>query len=192
MTCNELLGVICAHLLHADRHVCLPCLTFQLTLRPEQTVLPLVDKSNTVETRRGVTFQHPEILAHADLVTATVSEPYYWRLPEQFRGSMVGKPPTPTGCILNVASLLKKSVSFHIFRPQITAYGGQLKYAVYYEARDETGPSSYEPQVIIKGGPNHNILMTHHIPGIQLGQLTRHEIDMTEVAKHLPSELFEK
>ncbi|XP_075893685.1 laminin subunit alpha-2 isoform X3 [Nelusetta ayraudi] len=123
-----------------------------LTLRPEQTVLPLVDKSNTVETRRGVTFQHPEILAHADLVTATVSEPYYWRLPEQFRGSM------------------------------ITAYGGQLKYAVYYEARDETGPSSYEPQVIIKGGPNHNILMTHHIPGIQLGQLTRHEIDMTENA----------
>ncbi|XP_076612601.1 laminin subunit alpha-2 [Chaetodon auriga] len=121
-----------------------------LTLKPEQTVLPLVDKSNTVETRRGVSFQHPEILAHTDLVTSTLSEPYYWRLPEQFRGSM------------------------------ITAYGGQLKYAVYYEARDETGPSSYEPQVIIKGGPNHNVLMTRHIPGLQIGQLTRHEIDMTE------------
>lgn len=64
---------------------------------------------------------------------------------------------------------------------QITAYGGQLKYAVYYEARDETGPSSYEPQVIIKGGPNRNIVMTRHIPGLQIGQLTRHEIDMTEV-----------
>lgn len=63
---------------------------------------------------------------------------------------------------------------------------------MYYEARDETGPSSYEPQVIIKGGPNHNILMTHHILAIQLGQLTRHEIDMTEVAKFLPSELFQK
>lgn len=148
-------------------------------------MLPLVDKSNTVETRRGVTFQHPEILAHADLVTSTVSEPYYWRLPEQFRGSMVGKPSTPTHRLLFKCRkmFLQKSVSFHIFRPQITAYGGQLKYAVYYEARDETGPSSYEPQVIIKGGPNHNILMTHHIPGIQLGQLTRHEIDMTEVAK---------
>ncbi|XP_068198951.1 laminin subunit alpha-2 isoform X1 [Antennarius striatus] len=121
-----------------------------LTLKPEQTVLPLVDKSNTVETRRGVTFQHPEILANADLVTSTLSEPYYWRLPEQFRGSM------------------------------ITAYGGQLKYAVYYEARDETGPSSYEPQIIIKGGPNRNVLMTRHIPGIQIGQLTRQEIDMTE------------
>lgn len=64
---------------------------------------------------------------------------------------------------------------------QITAYGGQLKYAVYYEARDETGPSSYEPQVIIKGGPNRNVVMTRHIPGLQIGQLTRHEIDMTEV-----------
>uniref|UniRef100_A0A4W6DUW1 Laminin subunit alpha-2 n=1 Tax=Lates calcarifer TaxID=8187 RepID=A0A4W6DUW1_LATCA len=116
-----------------------------LTLKPEQTVLPLVDKANTVETRRGVSFQHPEILAHAELVTSTLSEPYYWKLPEQS-----------------------------------TAYGGQLKYAVYYEARDETGPSSYEPQVIIKGGPNRSIMMTRHIPGLQIGQLTRHEIDMTE------------
>jgi len=72
---------------------------------------------------------------------------------------------------------LNKFLSFF----KITAYGGQLKYAVYYEARDETGPSSYEPQVIIKGGPNHNMVMTRHIPGLQIGQLTRHEIDMTEV-----------
>ncbi|XP_030577117.1 laminin subunit alpha-2 isoform X2 [Archocentrus centrarchus] len=121
-----------------------------LTLKPEQTVLPLVDKSNTVETRTGVSFQHPEIIVHAEFITSTLSEPYYWKLPEQFKGSM------------------------------ITAYGGQLKYAVYYEAREETGPSSYEPQVIIKGGPNHNMVMTHHISGLQIGQLTRHEIDMTE------------
>ncbi|XP_008282807.1 laminin subunit alpha-2 isoform X2 [Stegastes partitus] len=121
-----------------------------LTLKPEQTVLPLVDKSSAVETRRGISFQHPEILAHAELITSTLPEPYYWKLPEQFRGSM------------------------------ITAYGGQLKYAVYYEARDETGPSSYEPQVIVKGGPNRNMVMTRHIPGLQIGQLTRHEIDMTE------------
>lgn len=121
-----------------------------LTLKPEQTVLSLVDKSNLVETKRGVSFQHPEILAHAELVTSALSEPYYWRLPEQFRGSM------------------------------ITAYGGLLKYAVYYEARDETGPSSYEPQVIVRGGPNRDRVMTRHIPGLQIGQLTRHEIDMTE------------
>uniref|UniRef100_A0A3P8R9V6 Laminin subunit alpha 2 n=1 Tax=Astatotilapia calliptera TaxID=8154 RepID=A0A3P8R9V6_ASTCA len=116
-----------------------------LTLKPEQTVLPLVDKSNAVETRTGVSFQHPEIIIHAELITSTLSEPYYWKLPEQFK-----------------------------------AYGGQLKYAVYYEAREETGPSSYEPQVIIKGGPNHNMVMTRHITGLQIGQLTRHEIDMTE------------
>uniref|UniRef100_A0A669EDF2 Laminin subunit alpha-2 n=1 Tax=Oreochromis niloticus TaxID=8128 RepID=A0A669EDF2_ORENI len=116
-----------------------------LTLKPEQTVLPLVDKSNAVETRTGVSFQHPEIIVHAELITSALSEPYYWKLPEQFK-----------------------------------AYGGQLKYAVYYEAREETGPSSYEPQVIIKGGPNHNMVMTRHITGLQIGQLTRHEIDMTE------------
>ncbi|XP_076023918.1 laminin subunit alpha-2 [Genypterus blacodes] len=121
-----------------------------LTLKPEQTVLPLVDKANLLETQRGVSFQHPEILANAELVSSALSEPYYWRLPEQFRGSM------------------------------ITAYGGQLKYAVYYEARDETGSSSYEPQVIVRGGANHDRLMTHHISGLQIGQLTRQEIDMTE------------
>ncbi|XP_051908452.1 laminin subunit alpha-2 isoform X2 [Hippocampus zosterae] len=121
-----------------------------LTLRPEQTVLPLVDKSSIVETKTGVSFQHPEILANSELVTTVLSEPYYWKLPQQFRGSM------------------------------ITAYGGKLKYAVYYEARDETGSSSYEPQVIIKGGANHNIVMTRQVAGLQIGQLTRHEIDMTE------------
>uniref|UniRef100_A0A3B4ERE6 Laminin subunit alpha 2 n=1 Tax=Pundamilia nyererei TaxID=303518 RepID=A0A3B4ERE6_9CICH len=68
----------------------------------------------------------------------------------------------------------------NFLKNKITAYGGQLKYAVYYEAREETGPSSYEPQVIIKGGPNHNMVMTRHITGLQIGQLTRHEIDMTE------------
>ncbi|XP_023808537.1 laminin subunit alpha-2 isoform X2 [Oryzias latipes] len=121
-----------------------------LTLKPEQKELPLVDKFNTVKTRSGVSFQHPEIIARAEQAAETLSEPFYWLLPEQFTGSM------------------------------ITAYGGQLKYAVYYEARDETGPSSYEPQVIVKGGPNHNMLMFRHITGIQIGQLTRHEIDMTE------------
>uniref|UniRef100_A0A8C7Z8U8 Basement membrane-specific heparan sulfate proteoglycan core protein n=1 Tax=Oryzias sinensis TaxID=183150 RepID=A0A8C7Z8U8_9TELE len=121
-----------------------------LTLKPEQKELPLVDKFNTVKTRSGVSFQHPEIIARAEQAAETLSEPFYWLLPEQFTGSM------------------------------ITAYGGQLKYAVYYEARDETGPSSYEPQVIVKGGPNHNMLMFRHITGIHIGQLTRHEIDMTE------------
>ncbi|KAJ8270754.1 hypothetical protein GJAV_G00118850 [Gymnothorax javanicus] len=122
----------------------------RLTLKPEQTVLPLVDKTNQRATTHGVSFQYPEIIANADLVTRDLSEPYYWRLPEQFQGSM------------------------------ITAYGGKLKYAIYYEARDETGRTSYEPQVIIRGGPRKDKVMTRQMPSLQIGQLTRHEIDMTE------------
>ncbi|CDQ57479.1 unnamed protein product [Oncorhynchus mykiss] len=121
-----------------------------LSLKPEQTKLPLVDKANLQETTSGVTFQHPEIIANADLVTQKLNELYYWRLPEQFHGSM------------------------------ITAYGGKLKYAIYFEGRDETGRTSYEPQVIIKGGPNRDKVMVRHMQGLQIGQLTRHEIDMTE------------
>lgn len=91
-----------------------------------------------------------------------------------------------------VKTVLQHSLQSHLsIFLQITAYGGQLKYAVFYEAREETGPSSYEPQVIIKGGPNHNILMTRHKPGMQIGQLTRHEIDMTEVEEGLMEEIFE-
>uniref|UniRef100_A0AAR2J0D6 Basement membrane-specific heparan sulfate proteoglycan core protein n=1 Tax=Pygocentrus nattereri TaxID=42514 RepID=A0AAR2J0D6_PYGNA len=125
----------------------------RLTLMPEQTVLPLVDRNNVKETTFGVTFQHPEIIANADLVRQKLTEPYYWRLPKQFRGSM------------------------------ITAYGGKLKYATYFEARDETGLTIYEPQVIIKGGPNRDKIMVRHMGALQIGQLTRHEIDMTEVSQ---------
>ncbi|XP_059355199.1 laminin subunit alpha-2 isoform X1 [Carassius carassius] len=122
----------------------------RLTLMPEQTVLPLVDKSSHQEITAGVSFQHPDIIANADVIQQHLSEPYYWRLPKQFKRSM------------------------------ITAYGGKLKYAIYYEARDETGRTSYEPQVIIKGGPNKDKVMARHMPALQIGQLTRHEIDITE------------
>uniref|UniRef100_A0A8C7WGA9 Laminin, alpha 2 n=1 Tax=Oncorhynchus mykiss TaxID=8022 RepID=A0A8C7WGA9_ONCMY len=122
-----------------------------LSLKPEQTKLPLVDRDNQQETTRGVTFQHPEIIANADLVTQKLTKTYYWRLPEQFQASM------------------------------ITAYGGKLKYAIYFEERDETGRTSYEPQVIIKGVSNRNKVMVRHMQGLQIGQPTRHEINMTEV-----------
>ncbi|XP_073788195.1 laminin subunit alpha-2 isoform X3 [Danio rerio] len=122
----------------------------RLTLMPEQTVLPLVDRSGHQETTAGITFQHPDIIATADVVQQQLSEPYYWRLPKQFKRSM------------------------------ITAYGGKLRYAIYYEAREETGRTSYEPQVIIKGGPNKDKIMVRHMPALQIGQLTRHEIDITE------------
>uniref|UniRef100_A0A4W5P1G4 Laminin IV type A domain-containing protein n=1 Tax=Hucho hucho TaxID=62062 RepID=A0A4W5P1G4_9TELE len=67
------------------------------------------------------------------------------------------------------------------FNKLITAYGGKLKYAIYVEGRDETGCTSYKPQVIIKGGSNRDKVMVRHMQGLQIGQLTRHEIDVTEV-----------
>jgi hypothetical protein len=62
------------------------------------------------------------------------------------------------------------------------AYGGKLKYAIYFEARDETGFATYKPQVIIRGGtPTHARIITRHMAAPLIGQLTRHEIEMTEV-----------
>lgn len=58
-----------------------------------------------------------------------------------------------------------------------------MKYAIYYEARDETGHASYEPQVIIRGGANRDKVMIRHVVEPQIGQLTRHDIDMTEVSQ---------
>ena len=64
----------------------------------------------------------------------------------------------------------------------MTAYGGKLKYAIYFEARDETGFATYKPQVIIRGGtPTHARIITRHMAAPLIGQLTRHEIEMTEV-----------
>lgn len=63
------------------------------------------------------------------------------------------------------------------------AYGGKLKYAIYFEAREETGFSTYNPQVIIRGGtPTHARIIVRHMAAPLIGQLTRHEIEMTEVS----------
>uniref|UniRef100_A0A674J3X9 Laminin subunit alpha 2 n=1 Tax=Terrapene triunguis TaxID=2587831 RepID=A0A674J3X9_9SAUR len=64
----------------------------------------------------------------------------------------------------------------------LTAYGGKLKYAIYFEAREETGFATYNPQVIIRGGPPTRIrTIIRHMAAPLIGQLTRHEIEMTEV-----------
>nr|XP_033792815.1 laminin subunit alpha-2 isoform X4 [Geotrypetes seraphini] len=123
-----------------------------LTLKPEQMILPLVDSRLQHRTTKGVIFQHPEIVANIELVRQDLrSEPFYWKLPEQFEGR------------------------------KLTAYGGKLKYAIYFEAREETGPSTYEPQVLIRGGlPTGHKIIVRHMAAPQIGQLTRHEIEMTE------------
>lgn len=123
-----------------------------MTLKPEQTILPLVDEALQHTTTKGIAFQHPEIVADMDLVRQDLHlEPFYWKLPEQFEGK------------------------------KLMAYGGKLKYAIYFEAREETGFSTYNPQVIIRGGtPAHARIIIRHMAAPLIGQLTRHEIEMTE------------
>ncbi|XP_036024630.1 LOW QUALITY PROTEIN: laminin subunit alpha-2 [Onychomys torridus] len=123
-----------------------------VTLSDEQTILPLVDEALQHTTTKGIAFQHPEIVAKMDEVRQDLHlEPFYWKLPEQFEGK------------------------------KLLAYGGKLKYAIYFEARDETGFSTYKPQVIIRGGtPTHARIITRHMAAPLIGQLTRHEIEMTE------------
>ncbi|XP_065689371.2 laminin subunit alpha-2 isoform X1 [Patagioenas fasciata] len=123
-----------------------------VTLKPEQMILPLVDEKLQRSTLSGIAFQPPEIVANIEQVIQDLrSEPVYWRLPEQFEGR------------------------------KLTAYGGKLKYAIYFEAREETGFTTYYPQVIIRGGPpTHPRIIVRHMAAPLIGQLTRHEIEMTE------------
>ncbi|KAM7136528.1 laminin subunit alpha-2 isoform 6-T6 [Molossus nigricans] len=123
-----------------------------VALRPEQTILPLVDEALQHTTTKGIAFQDPEIVAYMDLVRQDLRlEPFYWKLPEQFEGK------------------------------KLMAYGGKLKYAIYFEAREETGLFTYNPQVIIRGGtPVHARIIVRHMAAPLNGQLTRHEIEMTE------------
>ncbi|XP_016060358.1 PREDICTED: laminin subunit alpha-2 [Miniopterus natalensis] len=123
-----------------------------VALEPEQTILPLVDEALQHTTTKGIAFQDPEIVAHMDLVRQDLHlEPFYWKLPEQFEGK------------------------------KLMSYGGKLKYAIYFEAREETGFSTYNPQVIIRGGtPSHARIIVRHMAAPLIGQLTRHEIEMTE------------
>ncbi|KAM6465704.1 laminin subunit alpha-2 isoform 3-T3 [Liasis olivaceus] len=123
-----------------------------LTLKPDQVVLPLVDESVQHQTTKGIIYQYPDTIANIDLVMQELhSEPFYWRLPEQFEGK------------------------------KLMAYGGKLKYAIFFEAREDTGFATYNPQVIIRGGlPTHTRIIVRHIAAPLNGQLTRHEIEMTE------------
>ncbi|XP_057264921.1 laminin subunit alpha-2 isoform X6 [Pezoporus wallicus] len=123
-----------------------------VTLKPEQMILPLVDEKLQRSTHAGIAYQPPEIVANIEEVMRDLrSEPVYWRLPEQFEGR------------------------------KLTAYGGKLKYAIYFEAREETGFSTYYPQIVIRGGPPTNTrIIVRHMAAPLIGQLTRHEIEMTE------------
>ncbi|XP_005389243.1 PREDICTED: laminin subunit alpha-2 isoform X4 [Chinchilla lanigera] len=124
----------------------------RVTLEAEQTILPLVDEALQHTTTKGINSQPPEIVANMNLVRQDLHlEPFYWKLPEQFEGK------------------------------KLMAYGGKLRYAIYFEAREETSFSTYRPQVIIRGGtPTHARIIIRHMAAPLIGQLTRHEIEMTE------------
>ncbi|XP_077145501.1 laminin subunit alpha-2 isoform X2 [Ranitomeya variabilis] len=128
------------------------------SLKPDQTVIELTDFTLQRRTTKGVFFHHPDIIAHIDQVKQDLhSEPFYWKLPEQFEGR------------------------------KLTAYGGKFKYTIYFEAQEETGPSAYEPQLVIRGGPSTNQrIIVRNVPDPQNGHLTRHDIEMTEFEwKHM-------
>uniref|UniRef100_A0A672UU06 Laminin subunit alpha-2 n=1 Tax=Strigops habroptila TaxID=2489341 RepID=A0A672UU06_STRHB len=114
-----------------------------VTLKPEQMILPLVDEKLQRSTLSGIAFQPPEIVANIEEVMRDLrSEPVYWRLPEQFEGR------------------------------KLTTYGGKLKYAIYFEAREETGFTTYYPQVIIRGGPPTNTrIIVRHMAAPLIGQI---------------------
>lgn len=62
----------------------------QLTLKPDQIVLEIVNKLNDRTTTDGVFHQHPEIVANvATVIQHLLYEPFYWKLPEQFEGEKV-------------------------------------------------------------------------------------------------------
>lgn len=156
-------------------------------LKAEQTILPLVDEALQHTTTKGIIFQHPEIVAHMDLVRQELHlEPFYWKLPEQFEGKKVRTRMLHESKIKHVFRMMLfgdlSDSSFLILFCQLMAYGGKLKYAIYFEAREETGFSTYNPQVIIRGGtPAHARIIIRHMAAPLIGQLTRHEIEMTEV-----------
>lgn len=162
----------------------------QVTLSDEQTILPLVDEALQHTTTKGIAFQHPEIVAKMDEVRQDLHlEPFYWKLPEQFEGKKVKitrnsqVDSIKQGLGVRSFGRLPKSSLFILFCFQLMAYGGKLKYAIYFEARDETGFSTYKPQVIIRGGtPTHARIITRYMAAPLIGQLTRHEIEMTEVS----------
>uniref|UniRef100_A0ACB8GCJ6 Laminin subunit alpha-2 n=1 Tax=Sphaerodactylus townsendi TaxID=933632 RepID=A0ACB8GCJ6_9SAUR len=155
-----------------------------LTLKPDQVILPLVDENVQHRTIQGIEYQHPETVADVELVMKELhSEPYYWRLPGQFEGRKFSHNHLNVGETINPIRCAQEQFSIPAcgYAELLNAYGGKLKYAIYFEAREETGFATYNPQIIIRGGlPTHTRMIVRHVAAPLIGQLTRHDIEMTE------------
>ncbi|XP_006868776.1 PREDICTED: laminin subunit alpha-1 [Chrysochloris asiatica] len=145
---------------------CIPCFCFGLSqfctelagyvripvmLASDQPLLRVVSQSNLEGTTKGVYYQAPDILLDALTVRQYVqSEPFYWRLPEQFQGD------------------------------QLMAYGGKLRYSMAFYSLDGIGTSNFEPQVLIKGGRTRKQVIYMDAPAPENGARQEQEVGMKE------------
>ncbi|EMP33411.1 Laminin subunit alpha-1 [Chelonia mydas] len=145
---------------------CTPCFCFGLsefcseledhvripvTLTPDQSILHVVSQSNLTGTVEGVFSQFSDVLLDATTVREHLkTEPFYWRLPDQFQGD------------------------------QLMAYGGKLKYIVAFYALDGFGTSNFEPQILIKGGRTSKLVIYVDISAPQNGVRSEEEVEMKE------------
>uniref|UniRef100_A0A674JDD3 Laminin subunit alpha-1 n=1 Tax=Terrapene triunguis TaxID=2587831 RepID=A0A674JDD3_9SAUR len=153
--------------LHASNPLgCTPCFCFGLSefcseledhvripviLTPDQSILHVVSQSNLTGTVEGVFSQFSDVLLDATTVREHLkTEPFYWRLPDQFQGD------------------------------QLMAYGGKLKYTVAFYALDGFGTSNFEPQILIKGGRTSKLVIYVDISAPQNGVRSEEEVEMKE------------
>lgn len=135
--CNECKGGTFA--LHAENPLgCSPCfcsgvsqlcaevedfVRIPITLVPDQSLLRVVSLNDMNGTINGVFSEAVDMLLDGSVIRQHfLSDIFYWQLPAQFLGE------------------------------KTLAYGGLLKYVVTYYALGESGPSDFEPHIIMKGG----------------------------------------
>ncbi|XP_013373113.1 PREDICTED: laminin subunit alpha-1 [Chinchilla lanigera] len=153
--------------LHADDpQGCTPCFCFGLshicmelegyvrtpvTLGAHQPLLRVVSQSNVTGTTEGVYHQAPDILLDATTIRQHIhTEPFYWRLPEQFQGD------------------------------QLLAYSGKLRFSVAFYASGGAGTFNLEPQVLIKGGRTRKQVIYTDAPAPENGVWQHQEVGMKE------------
>ncbi|XP_058133366.1 laminin subunit alpha-1 isoform X2 [Dasypus novemcinctus] len=122
-----------------------------VTLASDGPLLRVVSQSDVWGTTLGVSHQAPDILLNARAVRQHGhTEPFYWRLPDQFQGD------------------------------QLMAYGGKLKYSVTFYSSDGLGTSNLEPQVLIKGGQTRKQVIYMDAPAPENGVRWEQEVEMKE------------